>query len=56
LSGIPLLCPRKERKGVLMSLQKASRASFFFFISGLTERRLSVRRDYENKIHEKTEN
>lgn len=56
LSGIPLLCPRKERKGVFMSLQKTSRASFPHFISGLTERRLSVRRDHENKIHEKTEN
>lgn len=57
LSGTRLLCPRKERNGVFMSLQKTStRASFLHFISGLTERRLSVRRDHENKIREKIEN
>lgn len=51
-SGKPL-CPRKERGGVFVSLQKATRAPSRHLISDLTKLRLSVRREHENKIHEK---
>lgn len=51
-----LLCPTKERKSVFMSLRKATGPPSLPFISGPTEPRLSVRRDHENKIHEKMEN
>lgn len=50
------LCPRNEKKGVCVSSQKATKAPSLHFISDLTKLRLCMRREHENKIHEKREN